>query len=154
MSPSKVTAWVDSELGAPGAAGLGAIGRYKLSGAPFGTRNEHDTPPLDAKGADGQHVVPDYAHIRIAAPATNNGVRILWRGYNVSDGITTDTGELDAGLSFIAFQRDPRKQFIPRQRHLADKDALNEYIVHETSGLFAVLPGVSEGRVLGHTLLT
>jgi deferrochelatase/peroxidase EfeB len=130
------------------------IGRYKLSGAPFGAHNEHDTPRLDAKDADGRHVIPDHAHVRIAAPATNDGVRLLRRGYNFGDGITADTGELDAGLFFIAFQRDPRKQFIPLQRHLADKDALNVYIIHETSGLFAVLPGVSEGRELGHALLT
>jgi deferrochelatase/peroxidase EfeB len=128
------------------------IGRAKLSGAPLGGRNEHDAPQLDAKDSDGQHVIPDHAHVRIAAPATNNGVRILRRGYSFSDGITADTGELDAGLFFVAFQRDPRKQFIPLQQHLAEKDALNEYIVHETSGLFAVLPGIANGENFGQKL--
>lgn len=128
------------------------IGRMKLSGAPLGGHQEHDTPGLDAKDADGQHVIPDDAHIRVAAPSRNNGLRILRRGYNFSDGITASTGELDAGLFFVAFQRDPRKQFIPLQRHLASKDALNEYILHETSGLFAVLPGIREGEKLGAEL--
>jgi deferrochelatase/peroxidase EfeB len=128
------------------------IGRSKLSGAPLGGHDEVDPPRLDAKDAAGKHVIPDHAHIRIASPDTNNGLRILRRGYNFSDGITADTGELDAGLFFVAFQRDPRKQFIPLQQHLADKDALNEYIVHETSGLFAVLPGIRAGGELGAAL--
>jgi deferrochelatase/peroxidase EfeB len=128
------------------------IGRSKLTGAPLSGHDEHDAPRLDAKDGQGKHVIPDHAHIRIAAPAANNGLRILRRGYNFSDGIMTDTGELDAGLFFVAFQRDPRNQFIPLQQHLADKDALNEYIVHETSGLFAVLPGIRAGDDLGASL--
>jgi deferrochelatase/peroxidase EfeB len=130
----------------------GTIGRSKLSGAPLGGRDELDPPRLDAKGADGRHVIPDHSHIRVASPDTNNGLRILRRGYNFSDGITADTGELDAGLFFIAFQRDPRHQFIPLQQHLAAKDALNDYIIHETSGLFAVLPGIRAGDELGAPL--
>ena len=34
------------------------------------------------------------------------------------------------GLFFIAYQRDPRRQFIPLQKRLAGSDALNEYIKH------------------------
>jgi deferrochelatase/peroxidase EfeB len=130
------------------------IGRSKLSGAPLGGHDEHDRPALDAKDANGQHVIPDHAHIRVASPTANNGVHILRRGYSFSDGITSDTGELDAGLFFIAFQRDPRRQFIPLQQHLGENDALSEYIIHETSGLFAVLPGVTEGEDLGGKLFS
>ena len=130
----------------------GTIGRSKLSGAPLGGRDELDPPRLDATDADGRHVIPDHAHIRVASPDTNNGVRILRRGYNFSDGITADTGELDAGLFFVAFQRDARKQFIPLQQHLAAKDALNEYIIHDTSGVFAVLPGIRPGEEIGAAL--
>ena len=130
------------------------IGRAKLTGAPLGGHAEHDKPQLDAKDAHGQFVIPAHAHIRVAAPSENNDIRILRRGYSFSDGITADTGELDAGLFFVAFQRDPRKQFIPLQQHLADKDALGEYIIHETSGLFAVLPGVSAGEQLGARLFS
>jgi deferrochelatase/peroxidase EfeB len=54
-----------------------------------------------------------------------------------------DSGELDAGLFFIAFQRDPRTQFVPLQRKLSENDALNEYIQHVSSGLYACPPGVS-----------
>ena len=82
---------------------------------------------------DGKPVIPADAHIRLAAPSENDGLRILRRGYSFSDGIDPVTGELDAGLFFVAFQRDPRRQFIPLQQRLAVDDALNEYIEHEAS---------------------
>ncbi len=56
---------------------------------------------------------------------------------------TRTTGLLDAGLFFIAFQKDPRKQFVPIQRRLGSHDALNEYIRHNGSAVFAVPPGLS-----------
>jgi deferrochelatase/peroxidase EfeB len=121
----------------------GTIGRTKLSGAPLGAVHEHDAPSLTAEGADGKPVIASDAHIRLAAPAENGGLRILRRGYSFSDGIDPATGELDAGLFFVAFQRDPRRQFIPLQQKLAVHDALNEYIRHVASAAFAVLPGVT-----------
>ena len=51
------------------------------------------------------------------------------------------TGELDAGLFFLAYQQDPRRQFVPIQAALSAQDSLNEYILHTTSGLFAIPPG-------------
>ena len=42
----------------------------------------------------------------------NGGQKILRRGYSYTDGIDPDTGLLDAGLFFIAYQKDPRKQFV------------------------------------------
>jgi deferrochelatase/peroxidase EfeB len=62
------------------------------------------------------------------------------------------TSQLDAGLFFIAFQRDPHAQFVPIQRQLAQSDLLNEYIKHTASGLYAVPPGVSEGGWIGSGL--
>ena len=41
-------------------------------------------------------------------------MRILRRGYSFTDGIDPATGQLDAGLFFIAFQRDPHAQFVAR----------------------------------------
>ena len=55
-----------------------------------------------------------------------------------------DSGELDAGLFFLAFQKDPRTQFVTLQRKLGAHDALNEYIEHVGSGLFACPPGVRD----------
>ncbi len=120
------------------------IGRTKLEGAPLGLVHEHDTVDL-AK-------LPVDAHIRVAAPGENSGVRILRRGYSFTDGVDPTTGELDAGLFFIAYQRDPRSQFVPLQQRLAANDALNEYIRHDASAVFAVPPGTGSGGFIGATL--
>jgi deferrochelatase/peroxidase EfeB len=118
------------------------IGRVKETGAPLGGEREFDTVDLGARGRNGPVVPPD-AHIRLAAPASNGGQKMLRRGYSFTDGIDPVTGQLDAGLFFIAFQKDPREQFVPIQARLAENDALNEYIKHTASALFAVPPGVS-----------
>jgi deferrochelatase/peroxidase EfeB len=82
-----------------------------------------------------------------------NDIFLLRRGYSFTDGIDRRTGQLDAGLFFLAFQRDPRHQFVPLQDSLARHDALNEYIQHVGSALFAIPPGVDSGTYLGQTLL-
>jgi deferrochelatase/peroxidase EfeB len=121
------------------------FGRRKLSGAPFGGTSEFD--PVDPAK------LPRNAHIALANPrrAGSEAERILRRGYNYADGLLPD-GHLDAGLFFAAFQRDPRRQFVPIQRRLAAHDRLNEYIVHTGSAIFAVPPGVRRGGYVGETL--
>jgi deferrochelatase/peroxidase EfeB len=127
------------------------IGRVKSTGAPLGRGAERDKPDLRARDAAGP-VIPADAHIRLAAPATNDGVRILRRGYSFTDGFDPELGQLDAGLFFIAFQRDAHKGFAAVQRRLAT-DALNEYVKHDSSGLFAVPPGAARaGDYVGRAL--
>ena len=129
------------------------IGRTKVEGAPLGAAHEHDAIDLAATVAGRGPVVPTDAHVRLANQ-TANANHILRRGYSFTDGITTDTGQLDAGLFFLAYQRDPRHQFIPLQQRLAATDALNEYIQHVSSAVFAIPPGVLDGsRYLGDDLL-
>ncbi len=94
------------------------------------------------------------AHIRLAAPSTNGGQRILRRGYSFTDGIDPATGAVDAGLFFIAFQRNPKKQFVAIQSRLGAHDALNEYIAHTGGGLFAVPPGARSGGFVGEGLFS
>jgi deferrochelatase/peroxidase EfeB len=128
------------------------IGRIKASGAPLGRHAEHDPIDLRAQGANGP-VIPADAHIRLAAPTTNEGQRILRRGYSFTDGFDPELGQLDAGLFFIAFQRDPEKQFAAIQERLGKSDALNEYIKHVSSAVFAVPPGVrARGGSIGDGL--
>jgi deferrochelatase/peroxidase EfeB len=121
------------------------IGRFKDSGAPLTGSAEHDPVDLAARRADGQPVIPLDAHIRLASAAGNAGVRILRRGYSYTDGIDPATGELDAGLFFVCFQRDPERQFAALQRRLGSVDALREYIQHTSSAVFAVPPGIRPG---------
>jgi deferrochelatase/peroxidase EfeB len=120
------------------------IGRQKVSGAPLGRAREHDTLDLKAMAPD--------AHVRLAAPATNGDVRLLRRGYSFTDGFDAELGQLDAGLFFIAFQRDAHEQFARLQQRLGSSDALNEYIKHVASGLFAVPPGVRPGEHVAQAL--
>src|SRR6185503_19099097 len=121
----------------------GVFGRHKATGAPLTGSDEFDEPQLSATGPDGSPVIPLTAHIRLASPATNSGQKILRRGYSFTDGTDPVTGELDAGLFFLAYQQDPRRQFVPIQRRLGQQDALNEYIRHVGSGLFAIPPGLT-----------
>jgi deferrochelatase/peroxidase EfeB len=129
-----------------------SIGRHKYSGAPLGGEDEFEPLPLDAR-RNGHPVIPVDAHIRLASARENDGARILRRGYSFTDGVDESLGELEAGLFFISFQRDP-EQFIAIQRRLGTFDALNEYIKHVGSALFAVPPGVSPGGYVGEDLLS
>jgi deferrochelatase/peroxidase EfeB len=118
------------------------IGRHKGNGAPLGRTAEFDDVDLVAKNSDGEPVLAETSHVRLAHPDTNNGARLLRRGYNFVDG-SDGLGRLNAGLFFIAYQRDPRTAFVPVQRSLARRDDMNEYIRHVSSGLFACPPGVN-----------
>ncbi|WP_018545408.1 iron uptake transporter deferrochelatase/peroxidase subunit [Streptomyces sp. LaPpAH-108] len=111
------------------------FGRDKREGAPVGKAKEHDAPFLKAMKPD--------AHVRLAHPDSNGGVTILRRGYSFTDG-TDGLGRLDAGLFFLAYQRDVRTGFVPLQRRLSAHDALNEYIQHVGSAVFAIPPGVRD----------
>ncbi|MBH0122399.1 deferrochelatase/peroxidase EfeB [Rhodococcus sp. CX] len=126
------------------------IGRDKREGAPLGQKNEFDELDLESKGPDGL-LVPETSHVRLASAQNLGGIRILRRGYNFTDG-SDGFGHLDAGLFFIAFCRDPQKQFVPMQLALARADALNEYIQHVGSAVFACPPGPTEGGYWGQQL--
>jgi deferrochelatase/peroxidase EfeB len=128
------------------------IGRHKYSGAPLGGSEEFDPLPLDGQ-RNGHPVIPVDAHVRLASAKENDGARILRRGYSFTDGVDEGLGELEAGLFFISFQRNP-EQFVAIQRRLGSLDALNEYIKHVGSALFAVPPGAAPGGYVGESLLT
>ena len=95
--------------------------------------------------------IPLTSHVRLAHADNLNGVRILRRGYNFTDG-SDGQGHLNAGLFFVAFMRDAHTQFVPMQRALAAKDGLNEYIEHTGSALFACPPGLADGADWGTQL--
>ena len=116
------------------------IGRAKGSGAPLGQRKEFD--PVDvAKQVDGAPAIPPTSHVSLANPA-NAKTAILRRGYSFVDG-SDGLGRLDAGLFFIAYQRDPGTGFVQVQRNLRT-DAMNEYIRHTSSAVFACPPGLRD----------
>jgi deferrochelatase/peroxidase EfeB len=128
------------------------IGRDKGEGAPLSGGVEHTAPDFSRRGAGGHPLIPLDSHVRLAHPDLNDGVQLLRRGYNFTDG-SDGLGRLDAGLFFIAFVRDPRTHYVPMQTTLARDDALSEYLQHTGSGLFAVPPGVADpAGFVGHGL--
>ena len=122
------------------------IGRRRANGAPLTGGDEHSPADFGARGADGALVIPPEAHMRLAAPAANEGAAMLRRGFSYVDG-----GE--SGLLFLAWQADPRRGFIPVQQRLVAGDALSRFIRHQTSALFAVPGGVAPGSYVGQLLL-
>lgn len=128
------------------------IGRDKYVGAPLGGSEEFEPLDLDAK-RNGKPAIPVDAHVRLASASVNDGERILRRGYSFTDGVDESLGELEAGLFFICFQRDPERQFVAIQRRLGSADSLNEYIKHVGSAIFAVPPGARHGGYVGESLL-
>jgi deferrochelatase/peroxidase EfeB len=126
------------------------IGRSKMSGAPPNRRDEHDAVDLAAVDVEGIPIIAPNAHIRVSAPESNGGARILRRSYSFVD---RSENRLEAGLLFLAYQRDPRTQFVPIQRRLARIDALNRYTRHTGSAVFAMFPGIRRGGILGEGLL-
>jgi deferrochelatase/peroxidase EfeB len=89
--------------------------------------------------------------VRLAGSEVN-ATKILRRGYSFTDGVDERLSELDAGLFFICFQRDPQSQFVAIQRRLGLSDELNEYIKHTGSAVFAVPPGATPGGFVGERL--
>ena len=122
------------------------IGRSKGEGAPLSGGREFTEPDFEATGAADEKLIDADAHVRLAHPTATGGAKLLRRGYNFVDG-NDELGRLDAGLFFISFQRSPQ-QFIDVQRNLA-RDALNEYIKHVGSAIFAVPPGATKGSFVG-----
>ena len=90
---------------------------------------------------------------RDVSSRTRSAESVRRRGYPFTDGLDEQLGQLDAGLFFISFQRDPQRQFVPLQRHLASNDALTEYISHTGGGIFAVPPGTQPGGSISHQLI-
>ncbi len=131
------------------------IGRQKGSGAPNGLADEFEELDFDLVNDKDVPLIDVDAHVRLASAQHLGGIEILRRGYNFTDG-TDGFGHLDAGLFFIAFVRNPETQFIPMQAELSRRDALNEYITHTGSAIFAIPPGLRDGdnnAFWGSTLL-
>lgn len=129
-----------------------ALGRRAADGAPLTGGTERTPVDLAAVRSDGVPVIATNAHIRLAAPNSNNGATMVRRSWSFHDGLRAD-GTPDAGLLFMAWQPDPRTGFIPVQQRLSRGDALGRYLVHETSALFAVPGGVRPGAYVAQTLL-
>ena len=138
------------------------IGRHKQSGAPIGKTAESAQLDLGANDKDGDPLIAENAHVRLAAPQTNDGAQILRRSYSYDNGVSfvaerwppwRQGMEMDAGLLFVCYQRDPRTGFIKLFDRMSKFDMLNQFVTHVGGGMFAVPPGVERGGWIGQGLL-
>ncbi|MGD0058281.1 MAG: iron uptake transporter deferrochelatase/peroxidase subunit [Verrucomicrobiia bacterium] len=137
------------------------VGRQKSSGAPLGGQHEFDSPDLAATDKDGNPVIPENSHVRLAVAETNDGARILRRPYSYNDGVNFNAErwppwrqgmEYDAGLLFICYQQDPRTGFIKIFNKMSKYDMMNQFVTHTGGGLFACPGGIAEGGYIGQRL--
>jgi deferrochelatase/peroxidase EfeB len=139
------------------------VGRHKLNGAPLGHSNATEFTPVDFKATDkdGNPVVPENSHVRLAAAANNDGAQILRRPYSYNDGVNFTAErwppwrqgmEYDAGLFFLAYQRDVRTGFVKIFERMAKFDMMNQFVTHVGGGFFAVPRGVAQGQYIGQGL--
>ncbi|GGD79291.1 iron uptake transporter deferrochelatase/peroxidase subunit [Paenibacillus nasutitermitis] len=118
------------------------FGRSKVSGAAFGAHGEFDSVDLSQQPAN--------SHVALAKQTKQ---QIHRRAYSYTDKVDPRTGNVDAGLLFISYQRNPDQQLLPMLRLMQNKDALNSYVSHVGSGMFACPAGLKEGRYFGQTIL-
>lgn len=127
-----------------------AFGRRISDGSPLTGTAETDTVDRAAQDAQGFPVIAPNAHAALAQARVAQE-RMIRRPYNYDDGPRPD-GTVDEGLIFAAYQADLETAFVPVQRRLAKTDALNTWITHVGSAVYAVPPGAREGSFVGAPL--
>jgi deferrochelatase/peroxidase EfeB len=137
------------------------FGREKLSGAPLGARSEFDPIDLGVKDADGNSIIPENSHVRLAHQAALDGARILRRSYSYNDGANFTAErwppwrqgmEFDAGLIFLGYQRDLRSGFIKIFEKMSRFDMMNQFVTNTGGGHFACPGGAAKGEFIGQVL--
>jgi deferrochelatase/peroxidase EfeB len=137
------------------------FGRHKVSGAPLGRTNEFDPVDLETADQDGNPILPENSHVRLANAASNGGAKILRRSYSYNDGVSftaerwppwRQAMEYDAGLLFVCYQRDPRTGFIKVFDRMSKFDMMNQFVTVNGSGLFACPGGCAKGEFIGQRL--
>ena len=108
-----------------------------------------------------QPVIPENSHVRLAAPASNDGAQILRRPYSYNDGVEFHRRALAALASghgvrrrflFVCYQRDPRTGFIKIFDNMSKFDMMNQFVTHTGGGLFACPGGIAKGEFIGQRL--
>ncbi|MGV8871176.1 MAG: Dyp-type peroxidase [Rhodococcus sp. (in: high G+C Gram-positive bacteria)] len=128
-----------------------SMGRTLDTGAPLTGTAEFDVADFDATDRFGIPVIPPSSHMA-RARHTRVGERIFRRAYNYDD--PPALGSLsNSGLLFASYQRNVLTQFLPIQQRLDEFDALNRWTTPIGSAVFAIVPGVADGRYLGQSLL-
>ena len=117
------------------------VGRKLADGAPLTGEDEFDAPDMEALDEYGLPVIDKNSHMaRAMPPADHPEQKFLRRPYNYS--LPPAPGELsNAGLVFLAYQKDPEVQFTPVLQRLLEVDRLNEWTTHIGSAVYWIPPG-------------
>ena len=123
-----------------------AVGRRLSDGAPLTGDDEFDAPDLDARDEYGLPVIDMNSHMaRAMPPADHPEQKFLRRPYNYNLPPEPGSEQLsNAGLVFLAYQKDPDVQFTPVLRRLLEADRLNEWTTHIGSAVYWIPPGTAE----------
>ena len=119
------------------------MGRDRRDGAPLSGGGEFTEPDFAAVGGDGASPTSSDPHPAVLA-GTKGGYRIPRRGDNYTDG--SEPAPVAAGLFFIAFDRDPRTQYVPMQHPVVQAgrdDGLANYLIGLREGLEAIWSSAS-----------
>lgn len=127
------------------------IGRRRSDGRPLSGGKPTGQVDLTAKTPEGQYEVPLRSHARAAHPSFTGSALMLRRGYAFDNGLA-DGGTHDEGLLFVCFQRD-LQTFVKTQQRLDEQDDLMKYATPTASASFLMLPGFTDSRPLGASLL-
>lgn len=132
-----------------------SMGRRLDNGAPLTGKEEFDKADFDAVDEFGLPVIDKHSHMaRAVAPKDHPEQKLLRRAYNYDLPVEPGSEQTaNAGLVFICFQKNPKRQFEPIQQRLDEADRLNQWIEHVGSAVFFIPPGVSNGKFWGAELL-
>lgn len=144
------------------------FGRTLTDGLPLTGGDEFTAVDRFAVDDKGFPVIAPNAHAG-RAQARHASERMLRRPFNYvyepagsgggpGTGADTDAGtgadtEPEQGLLFAAYQADLATAFVPVQKRLDESDALNSWITHIGSAVYAIPPGIAEGSYPGQALL-
>lgn len=128
-----------------------SFGRTLTDGLPLTGGDEFTAVDRFAVDDSGFPVIAPNAHAA-RAQARNASERMFRRPFNYVH--QADSGaEPQQGLLFAAYQADLATAFVPVQKRLDESDALNTWITHIGSAVYAIPPGIAEGSYPGQALL-
>lgn len=125
------------------------MGRDKITGAPLSGGELLDVVDLTAKHENGDFVLPNGAHARVAHPSFIGAELMLRRSYNTIRGGSGK--DATHGHVFTAFQKEVRT-FVLTQQRMDESDDLTAFITPTATSAFAILPGYDATHPLGSTL--
>ncbi|MDY5589458.1 MAG: Dyp-type peroxidase [Arcanobacterium sp.] len=132
------------------------IGRDHHTGAPLsGGSSEFDEEDMDATDADGNYLIDRNSHLALSREQDglpNDALRR--RAYAYDDALNPHVKtSTNSGLVWIAFQKNPDKQFTAIQKRLDKSDLLNEFVAHIGSAVYWIVPGTRPDSYWGQDLL-